>query len=353
MTEIVEVKLDRMRAFWERAEVDRPLLGVDVRSMYPTEAMADLPVNQPLRPDDLKPERFLPWYERQHAANAGLPGSLLWSAAPLWNFPWLEAIAGCEVMSSGDTLWAEAPATDDFDLPSRQAPQNNPWLAKLLEFHVELVVQARGRYPVGLPLLRGPADLAAALRGTQRLALDLYDDRAGAVDLLSQCTNLWLAAVRAQVMVIPPWHGGYGLPLRGLWAPGPGAQAQNDAGFLFSPALYKEVMLPYDRQAAGLLPYSYMHLHSGQTHILDDLLAMSELRCIELTMDVGGPTVAEMLPTIVRMQASKPTIVQGWFTPADVAAIVSAVPPAGLCVVAHCDDRESAQILAEAAGLAS
>ena len=110
-------------------------------------------------------------------------------------------------------------------------------------------------------------------------------------------------------------------------------------------------MLPHDRRAAAALPYTYLHVHSGQTHIVDELLRVPELRCLELTMDVGGPSVAEMLPTIARMQAGKATIVQGWFTPADIAALVAAVPPAGLCVVAHCDDRESAQALIEASGL--
>ena len=50
----------------------------------------------------------------------------------------------------------------------------NPWLSKLGEVIDALAALANGRFPVAVPLLRGPWDLVCALRGQENAYFDVY-----------------------------------------------------------------------------------------------------------------------------------------------------------------------------------
>ena len=97
---------------------------------------------------------------------------------------------------------------------------SNSWYLKLLELTDALVRHAHGRYPVTQTLMRGPADLAVALRGHERFCLDLYDQPEPAGQLAQRCTDIWIQVAQAHLARIPAFHGGYTPPRLEVWAPG-------------------------------------------------------------------------------------------------------------------------------------
>ncbi len=76
---------------------------------------------------------------------------------------------------------------------------SNAWYLRLLELTDALVHHAQGAYPVTQTLMRGPADLAVALRGHQRLALDLYDHPDRGKYLAGRCSDLWIEVAHGTV----------------------------------------------------------------------------------------------------------------------------------------------------------
>ncbi len=127
---------------------------------------------------------------------------------------------------------------------------DNRWWQCLLQFTRELVRFAAGRFPVCPPLLRGPGDAAAALRGAMKLTPEYLRDPAGVERLLAHCTDVRMEVVRRLAGEIPAWHGTHvagGYPSK-LWSRRTVAYSQEDSAALLSPKLFRRFLLPLHRR---------------------------------------------------------------------------------------------------------
>jgi hypothetical protein len=149
-------KIARYRAFWQRAETDRPLIGTTISTFPSVRAIRGTGI---LRPADLDLEEHLREQDEEWEQWRDCSGDAVWSALPLWAFPWHLAMAGCPIQRDGDNLWALAALDEWGQLENVRFSRTNPWYRRLAEFTQALVEHSAGRYPVGLgPLLLGPAD---------------------------------------------------------------------------------------------------------------------------------------------------------------------------------------------------
>jgi hypothetical protein len=243
----------------------------------------------------------------------------------------MEAICGCPVFGAGGSLWAE---------PVKGAPEGHladwresPWYALLLEVTRALAHHARGRYPVGLPVLRGPADILSAMRGSSVFCLDFYDAPRRLQVWLSSCNAIYLEVVRETLAVLSSFGQGIVQASRQLWAPDLCLEIQEDAAALISPAHYRAFILPLDRQLWGVAPYAFRHLHSTAMHYLNDLLNEPELRAIEITVDDGGAPVEMVAERAAEVQrAGKPVILHGTLSPGEIVTLVRGLSPIGLYI---------------------
>jgi len=179
----------RCDAFWELKTTDRPLLAAWVGSyqapeLYPC-GLAELSEGE-LQPGDLVFEQFVPDYESLFAAHREVGADVPWSAFPLMVVPWVEAIAGCPIYHHDGYVWAEPAREPLGQLATAGLTVRDGWLDKLIEFTTGLVALSAGRFPVALSLMRGPADLLAALRGAERSIFDLVDHPDEVQRLLAQ-----------------------------------------------------------------------------------------------------------------------------------------------------------------------
>ena len=60
-----------------------------------------------LYPEDINIERILAFNEAGCDAWRDCTGDLFWSANPLFNFRWLAAALGAQVMAGGESVWVE------------------------------------------------------------------------------------------------------------------------------------------------------------------------------------------------------------------------------------------------------
>jgi hypothetical protein len=354
---LLDEAIARHAAFWRREPAAAPLVSRS-RWWSVTTAQFDWGLGRAdgvLEAEDLDVEHFRPQYTALFEGRGPLDDDLLWPAMPPTAVPWLEGMLGCPIRYSieGGSIAAESPAWAAADDPGvvadalRWEPlEANQWYLKLAEFIAAIADEADGRFAVALPLTRGPWDLVAAIRGTERLYLDLHDDPEGAARLASRCADLWIAATTRLAAAIPPWHGGY-VSFLGIWAPSFDPMPQDDASVSVSPQLYRRVMAAADRRVARAWPNPIFHLHSAGLQVLDGVLgfldgaddvrdAIGEVgggdRALNVDLDPSGPSLERVLPMLAGVQArGVPLHVLLWDLDR-LRAVTEALSPSGLAV---------------------
>ncbi|NLE76423.1 MAG: hypothetical protein GX605_06685 [Chloroflexi bacterium] len=333
----VQSLLERHRLFWEGGEAREPLLRVDPGDdiIYPLRTTHLPPCGRPVQVGDLSFDAF--WHRYRDSQLVPQGSSVFTFAYPYVGFPWLEAMLGLEVEVSSDraNIWTRHLTSPDWDaLLALDVADDNPWLLKLLAFVDELAQRGGGRFLVtpghqgGLP--HGPSDLLAAVLGNERMSYELYDNPQKVQAFLLRMTDVWIKVVRRVLEHIPPFHGGYANGY-GVWAPGPAPIWLEDALLFFSPRNYERFLRACDEKAFAAFPYCGMHVHSGGAQVLDRLLEMENLRCVQLAWDSSGPPLDELLQMCRRIQERKPLILAGRFTPAERQEVLQTVSPRGFC----------------------
>ena len=262
----LEEKIEKYLQFWSNNGMDRPLLGFSLGGYFPFmsfKGSSGFRVGGHLAPEMINPEAFLDDYERIVDSWGRVEDDVIRAVAPLPGFPWLEAMVGCPVRVSTESVWAEPRNASWEELEGLNISSENPWLQKYLEFLEALVEHAEGRYPVGQPFFRGVSDLMAALRGSDRLILDMYDAPDKVLRLAEACTSIFKKVIEHHFEIVPEFDGGYVVEQFALWAPDRVVRLQEDASALYSPKFYRDLLRPYDAELAASYRYNVIHLHSS------------------------------------------------------------------------------------------
>lgn len=307
----IEKRIERYNAWRKREPVERPMIGLSWEPDVPPlpDMLAQVELGKEVSPDQIQPEMFLDWIESCYQQDCQLQSDVIQTFAPAFGVPWVEAIAGCPVVAHPGSLWAE-PCLDSYaNRPRICLDLDNPWLRKLIELTRVLVEFADGRFPVTLPLTRGPLDTLSAMRGPERMGLDFYDNRDEVLEILDELTDLWIGFCEAVLPWIPPFHGGYCTRMK-MWAPGHAVTPQNDISSIVSASMYEEFALPCDRRIVSRFPYHSFHLHDTEYHQIDGLLKLKELTAIQLFLQPssGGPPLETVMPVVRQALNSKPLL---------------------------------------------
>jgi hypothetical protein len=301
-----------------------------------------------LAPDDLEPGDFLADYEGVVALWDGVEDDMIRGLAPIPPFPWLEAMLGCPVRVGNESIWAEEGGFQYNDHHRVDFSDENPWRRKYLAFVAMLQEHFGNRIPVGQPILRGPSDMIAAMRGSSEMIFDLYDRPQEFSRLAECCTDFAIDLVRAQHAITGPFFGGYLIEQLGLWAPDRLIRQQEDASALFSPHLYTALLQPWDRRMAEAFPYSAIHLHSSSLFLLERILDVEALGCIQINKDVGNAAIAEMMPCFQMVQERKRSLlIRGKLDMGDLTLLRTHLSPNGLYLQIVVENAEDTQALRE------
>ena len=340
---------ERWETFWSRGPTDRPLIGVAIEG--PGLGILSAEHSGELRADRLDPESHAGACDAFWREVEGAGGDSVWAASAFQGLPWTEAICGCQIRPSGDSYWADRPRSRlDVCLDSWR---DSPWLAMLKETTRTLAARQNRTYPVGIPVLRGPADVLSALMGPQAFALAAYDDPMVLAGLMDRCTEVCREVYTELLDLLDSFDEGFVQASRQVWAPGPCIETQQDAASILSIAHYRQFIRSSDEELTGIAPYQYRHLHSGALQHLRDVLELPGLAAVQITIDEAGPPLEAVGEAIRTVQAAgKPAIVHGSIGPAGMAKLVSSLSPVGLYIAARARSRSAAaSLLREAAAL--
>lgn len=335
-------KISRHRAFWERTETDRPMIGATIATFPSLRSVRGKGL---LTPGDLDQEECareleVEWEQWQDAS-----GDAFWSAFPLWAFPWHSAMAGCPVERAVDNFWVDPAAASWDQLESVRFDPANRWHRRLLEMTEALKERSSGRFPVGVgPLMMGPADIMMEWRGREALALDLYDAPDRVMALGQACARLCIDAAEALFDVAGGYAGGFCGTSRYLWAPGKMVETTEDISFMMSLAAHRRFVAPLHAVIGRHFPCTVLHLHSAQLHTVPNLLEIPEIGAIEITPDFGE----DMLPhldLLSRVLERKPLILHGIMSVDSMREMARTLPSRGFAMFRRCDSPAEAREL--------
>ncbi len=328
-------KIERYRAFWNRADAARPLVGFTLADWFPLhEFAACRPWQQTeyLVPGMIEPEAFLSDHLRLLQEGEIIDDDLIRGACPAQlAFPWLAGMLGGRVRILPGTVVGEDMHFDWDRALAVRLDCEDPWYSKYMEYADALVTLAAGRFPVSHAAEIGPTDLHATLRGHTESLLDLSDEPEKSQCLLWRMGEICRDITQAIWSRLPLFHGGYFDAQYSLWAPHPIIRMQEDATAIYSPGLYRRFVQPVDRMIARHFASSFMHLHSTSMFLLDAILEIEEISCFEVNNDALGPPVADMIPHFRKVQqANRPLLIRGAFTKDELKLVADSLDPRGL-----------------------
>jgi hypothetical protein len=331
----IESRLVRHNAFWEKKPVERPLIGFRIGDyLFANTFQAARPLLQEgkkILPEMVSVDRFIDDYERMHHESLETGQDAFWTASPFTAIPWMEAILGCEIRASEASFTSEPWLHDLNEIDQANVDEeNNPWLAKYLEFVEKLTNQSQGRYPVGQPIMRGTSDMMGALRGQTNLVFDFVDNPEKIRQIGQKVTEIFRKVIQKHQACTKTFQGGYAMGFYHLWCPGPCIWFQEDLAALISPALYRKYIYELDSKICQGYEYTLCHIHPTSFFILDDLLQIDGLKAIEINKDIGGPSIKDMLPVFKKVLHKKRLVIWGDLDEADLDVILQELPYEGL-----------------------
>jgi len=213
---------------------------------------------------------------------------------------------------SGDTNWSE-PCIEDWEqaLPLRLHDEHPLW-QRMLEYYRRAAERMAGKMLLSPPDLHTNMDLLAALRGPQRLCLDLLErpeviDRAMA-DARAIFPVLWEAVSRAGRMR----EHGY---CHVFYSMEGAAILQCDFSCMISPAMFRRWVLPALEEEAEIVKHAIYHWDGpGALVHMNDLLASKGLHTLSYVPGAGRGDPVNYIELYQRIQAGGKAV-QVWGTP--------------------------------------
>lgn len=348
----IDERLELHRAFWNRT-LRRPIAAFRIAPDYffsrdYRAAHSLLIPGKKITADMLHVDDFLPDYERLFQLTESIGQDAFYTAEPYASIPWMEAMLGCEV-TAGDVSFVSEPWVGSPDqLDGITLEPGNPWLQKYLEFTEKLVELSHGRFPVGMPVMRGPADVAGALLGQVEMVIAMCDEPKVMQRLFLRLADIYSMAIKMQKERTPLFHGGQAYGFYHVYCPGKCTWYQEDLSAIISPGMYGEFLREPERMICDGYDYTCIHLHPASFFILNQLLENPWLRAIEVNKDVGGPSVEEMLPHLQKIAERKNLVLWGDFTLDEFAILKKGLPDVGFFMFITTLTPEAAERLLDA-----
>jgi hypothetical protein len=346
MTISLDHRIEKHNQYWKREDTERPLISVTIAedfffSRHYSSAQHLLEPGKVITPDMLDVASFMADYERMYKESLLVDQDGFWVGTPYTGIPWMEAMLGCEVVAMEASFVSKPTGATIENLEPIELTLDNEWWAKYLEFTRHLVALSDDRFPVGMPIMRGPSDMLGSLLGQQEMVLALIQQPEKSARALNNVTECFMKVIKAQEDLCKDFHGGRSLGFYNVWSPGKCIWYQEDLSALLSPALFKQMLRPCGEYICSDYDYTAIHLHPSSFFIVDELLEMEQLKVIEINKDIGGPSIEEMIGLFKKIVERKNIIIWGDLHEEDLKCIQNQLPSRGIYIhlIAESVDR--------------
>jgi 5-methyltetrahydrofolate--homocysteine methyltransferase len=174
------------------------------------------------------------------------------------------------------TTWFETPKEWD-EIETIVFDPGDEWWGKTCKLTSVSVERGRGKFLTGLTDIGGNLDIAASLRGSQRLCMDLFDFPDRVKEFGHRINEMWFKYYSGLYSIISEGMAGTSAWM-GIWSPKRWYPLQCDLSAMISPKMFEEFVLPRLQKQCRWLDHAINHLDGpGQIPHLDMLLDIEEL----------------------------------------------------------------------------
>ncbi len=144
----------------------------------------------------------------------------------------------------------------------------------------------------------GPMDIVAGLIGSEKLAIELYDNPGDVRRLAMDAARLLSEAINYEIEL----HRKAGLidgvtDVFSVWLPGRGVRLSEDFSTLVGPDQYNEFFHEPDSYVCSSFDSVFMHVHSGAAQCIPGFIGVERMGAIEFGNDPNGPGVDDRIET--------------------------------------------------------
>ncbi len=275
---------------WWSGELGRPIFNIMV--WMPAATGGDIPWFLPSYPAGTTPERIVD-NEFRRLDNLGYLGDGFPVAWMNFGPGVLAAMVGGEGRATPETVWFEPgrfAGKELADFSIRFNPEAE-WAKRLAALYREAASRS-GVTPVvlGMTDLGGSCDVLAALRGSEQLLMDLFDQPEEVKRLLGEETAAWLEAFDYFDALLRQGS----VQASSCWAAILSSSAcymlQCDFSYMISPAMFGEFVKPELVKYAAKLPHALYHLDGkGQIGHIPHIAAIPGVDGIQWVPGDGQP----------------------------------------------------------------
>lgn len=265
----------------------------------------------------------------------------------------LGTFIGAEPQFEPTTVWYKSCIDDPENYgPIEFDPEDNRWLDAHMDIIEIGVEHANGRYLVGMPDLIENIDTLAAMRGNEKLLMDLIQRPEWVQDKVGEINEAFFEAFDILYDAIKDEEGGNVFQAFGLWGPGKTAKTQCDFSCMISEKMFGEFVAPALEEQCEWLDCAMYHL-DGTTAIqhLDALLEIDSLDAIEWTPQAGKPGGGDpqWFDMYHRIKEAGKSVQAVGVKPEEVEPLLDEIGPKGLYIRTSAETPEKADKLAEIA----
>jgi len=303
-----EMAMKRVYAWYQGEIIDRPPVRFMAHNAFIDEANKEYPsdnIKDRWFDEEFQVDTFLTSIEGKTFHAETFP--IFW---PNLGPPVYAAFHGCPLKFGEVTSWSD-PIVDNWsDLEKIRLDKTNEYFIKIDSLTRCALEKCPGKFMVGYTDLHPGLDCAAALRGTERLCLDLYDDPEQVKSLIDFCIagfqevyNHFDVMLKAKKQLSASWMG---IPSFGkMHIP------SCDFSALISNEFFVEFCLPVLEKEVKSMTHNIFHVDGKgvATHI-DTIMDVPEVHAIQWVQGVGDDLpILQWIPLIKKIQAKKPVIV--------------------------------------------
>ncbi len=332
--------MDRVEAWWAREVIDRPPVRIEVRPRKPGRKVRSHHAS--LR------DRWLDADYALDCAEAAVENGLFLAETFPRYMPNLgpeicATLYGAELEFTENTSWSVPCVGNIRDVLAMHPDFEGPYW-KLIRRMTELSCQrGAGKWITAVADLHTNADLLAALRDPQALALDYADDFEGVRLACRHVTphfRLIYEDLRGRIGADQP-----GSTWGAVLARGSMYYASCDFICMISPKMFAQTVLPAIQWEIDQLDHSIFHLDGpGALKHLEALLAIGRLDAIQWTYGAGAGSAADWIEVYQRVQRAGKGFEVHAADLADARAVLEHVRPEGLWLnVAGSYSRQEAE----------
>lgn len=272
-------------------------------------------------------------------------------AFPIWHggYPGhtsLPAYLGCPVTLDMETGWWDPLLTeDDWDVTTlRLDPENRWWKFTLAQLQRAIQEAAGKSIPDLGPALSGCGDILAALRGTDRLLLDvaLTPERVQQAEFY--LLEKWVEVYNTLYALVHQAAGGSTSWFR-LWSPGRFYPTSCDFAYMISPKMFRELFLPVIERWSQCLDHTVYHVDGvGAFKHVAALADLPRIQAFQILPGAGRPSPLHYLDTL-RLVQTRGKNLHITLAPDEVEPALSLLSARGLFIETSCASEAQARHL--------